>query len=40
LSDLVEHNWLEEHDAIQVAADWLFNNPNRFYNLGLRPRAI
>jgi hypothetical protein len=35
LSDLVECDWLEEHDAMKIASDWLFNSPNRFYNLGL-----
>jgi len=37
LSDLVESNWLTENEAILIAADWLFNNPNRFYNLGWQP---
>ena len=35
LADLVECGWLEEDEAIRVAADWLYNNPNRFYKLGL-----
>lgn len=35
LADLVESGWLEEEEAIRVAADWLYNNPNRFYRLGL-----
>ena len=35
LTDLVEMDWLDEEAAIGVAGDWLFNNPNRFYNLGL-----
>jgi hypothetical protein len=37
LTDLVESGWLEEEEATQVAADWLYNNPNRFYHLGLPP---
>lgn len=37
LTDLVESGWLEEQQAVAVAADWLYNNPNRFYNLGLEP---
>ena len=37
LADLCESGWLEEHQAVAVAADWLYNNPNRFYNLGLEP---
>jgi uncharacterized protein len=35
LADLVERSWLEEEQAVGVAADWLFNNPNRFFRLGL-----
>jgi uncharacterized protein len=34
LADLVERGWLEESEALQIAADWLFNNPNRFFRLG------
>jgi hypothetical protein len=37
LADLVETSWLEEQEAICLAADWLFNNPNSFYRLGLAP---
>jgi predicted TIM-barrel fold metal-dependent hydrolase len=37
LADLVECGWLGEEKAVHLAADWLFNNPNRFYNLGLEP---
>lgn len=36
LADLVESGWLEEEEAVDLATDWLFNNPNRFYNLGLQ----
>ena len=35
LADLVECGWLEEEEAIGQAADWMYNNPNRFYRLGL-----
>jgi len=35
LTDLVESSWLEEEEAVQLAAEWLYNNPNRFYRLGL-----
>jgi hypothetical protein len=24
----------EEEEALQLAVDWLFNNPNRFFRLG------
>ena len=35
LADLVERGWLDEAQAVSIAADWLFNNPNRFFRLGL-----
>jgi hypothetical protein len=35
LADLVEDGWLEEEDAVNLAAGWLFNNPNRFFRLGM-----
>jgi predicted TIM-barrel fold metal-dependent hydrolase len=35
LADLVESGWLGEEDATRIAADWFYNNPNRFYSLGL-----
>jgi predicted TIM-barrel fold metal-dependent hydrolase len=35
LADLVECGWLEEEEASHIAADWLYNNPNRFYHLEL-----
>ncbi len=34
LARLVESGWLCEEDALRLAADWLFNNPNRFFKLG------
>jgi hypothetical protein len=34
LAHLVERGWLDEGEAIQLAADWLFNNPNRTFKLG------
>jgi hypothetical protein len=34
LARLVERGWLEEEEALRLAADWLFNNPNRFFRLG------
>lgn len=34
LTRLVERGWLEEAEALSLAADWLFNNPNRFFKLG------
>lgn len=37
LADLVERGWLEEGEALSIAADWLFNNPNQFFRLGCEP---
>jgi len=37
LARLVERGWLEEREALSLAADWLFNNPNRFFKLGFKP---
>jgi hypothetical protein len=37
LTNLVEGRWLEEEAAFQLAKDWLFNNPNHFFNLGCEP---
>lgn len=36
LAGLVEGAWLNEAQALELAKDWLFNNPNRFFNLGLQ----
>ncbi len=36
LARLVERGWLCEEEAIKLAADWLFNNPNRFFKLGFK----
>jgi hypothetical protein len=35
MTRLVERGWLDEEQALSLAADWLFNNPNRFFKLGL-----
>jgi hypothetical protein len=40
LGHLVDCGWLEVPQARQVAADWLFNNPNRFFRLGLEPVSV
>ncbi len=34
LADQVEEGWIEEGEALRIAADWLFNNPNEFFRLG------
>jgi len=35
LADLVEIDYLDLDEARSIAADWLFNNPNAFFKLGL-----
>jgi len=35
LTNLVSENWLSEKEAISIAADWLYNNPNELFKLGL-----
>ncbi len=37
LTGLVEGHWLEEEQALGLAKDWLFNNPNHFFGLGCEP---
>ncbi len=34
LAERVESGWLSELEALQVAADWLFNNANEYFFLG------
>ena len=34
LAERVHSGWLDERQAVQIAADWLFNNPNEFFGLG------
>jgi predicted TIM-barrel fold metal-dependent hydrolase len=40
LYELVDRGWLQEEEATHIAAEWLFNNPNRFYGLGLPPLKV
>ncbi|MEW5873144.1 MAG: amidohydrolase family protein [Chloroflexota bacterium] len=35
LAGLVEGGWLSQDQALSIARDWLYNNPNRFFDLGL-----
>ena len=37
LHELVQVGWFDEDAAVNLASDWLFNNPNKFYKLGLDP---
>jgi predicted TIM-barrel fold metal-dependent hydrolase len=37
LSKLVSRKWISKKEAIMIAADWLFNNPNELFKLGLKP---
>lgn len=39
LARLIDSGWLDHDEAKQIAADWLFNNPNRFFKLGFDPVA-
>jgi len=34
LARAVQRGWLKMEEAVEVAADWLFNNPNEFFQLG------
>jgi uncharacterized protein len=34
LAERVEADWIDEGEALQIAADWLYNNPNEFFKLG------
>jgi hypothetical protein len=40
LARLVERRWLNEEQALSLAADWLFNNPNRFFKLGFKDIVV
>jgi predicted TIM-barrel fold metal-dependent hydrolase len=40
LGERVASGWLGEDEAAQVAADWLFNNPNEFFKLGYEPCQV
>jgi predicted TIM-barrel fold metal-dependent hydrolase len=37
LSRHIDSGWLDLDEARAVTADWLFNNPNRFWKLGFEP---
>jgi predicted TIM-barrel fold metal-dependent hydrolase len=37
LSSLVSERWLSENEAVKLAADFLFNNPNKLFKLGFTP---
>ena len=37
---LVIARWIGMDEARQVAADWLFNNPNEFFKLGFEPVSV
>ena len=37
LSRHVSSGWLSKDEAINMAADWLYNNPNELFSLGLEP---
>ena len=37
LSDMMDSDWIQMHEAKEIAADWFFNNPNEFFKLGFEP---
>lgn len=40
LAERVQSGWIDEQAALRIAADWLFNNPNQFYQLGFEPIEV
>jgi len=40
LAEMVDMGWLTEKEAIKIAVDWLFNNPNEWYKLGFDPIKV
>jgi len=40
LTRLIERGWIGPDEARGIAADWLFNNPNRFFKLGFEPVSV
>ena len=40
LAEMVDDGWICMDEARQVAADWLFNNPNEFFTLGFEPVSV
>ncbi|MDK1032013.1 MAG: hypothetical protein QGD94_08415, partial [Planctomycetia bacterium] len=40
LAEMIDRQWIDLGEAKQIAADWLFNNPNRFFKLGFTPVTL
>lgn len=40
LTEMVDMGYLREKEAIKIAVDWLFNNPNEWYKLGFDPVKV
>jgi len=40
LSKMVDSGWIEIDEAKKIAIDWLYNNPNEFFNLGFEPLKL
>ena len=36
LAEMVAAEWIDADAALRIAQDWLFNNPNEFFRLGLK----
>jgi hypothetical protein len=37
LSDMMDNGWINMREAMEIATDWFFNNPNEFFKLGFEP---
>jgi len=40
LGGMIDDGWIDFDEARQVAADWLFNNPNEMFKLGFDPVTV
>ncbi len=40
LAEQIDAGWIGETEALQIAADWFFNNPNEYFNLGFEPCKV
>jgi len=38
--EIASRGWFEEDVVVRIAADWLFNNPNRFFRLGFEEVVV
>jgi hypothetical protein len=40
LSELVDDGYIQDQDALELGRAWLFDNPNRFFGLGLSADTV